>query len=306
MKRKVNLVGQNTLTVSLPSNWVKKNQIVKGDELEIVEKDNSLILLGKGKIPDLKKTIDINLEEMNEDSIRLILNNLFRAGVDVLRIHFKDAKKFEEVQRISDRRFIGFEITKKEDDYCILENVTVPDSSKFNTLSHRAFLIVNESMLTILEDMKKCTFANMGVINHQFEKVEQYLNFCMRSINNQDVPLKDLNFYFMVFYLLRIMEGSLEQLYESLAVKKKISIGKDTINYFEELQTSYNQFYRSFYERDINKLSKLNEQIRKLLFNNGYSIITKKKGHESIVLHHMIDVNRILSLTMSPTLKIVL
>ncbi|MCK5630481.1 MAG: AbrB/MazE/SpoVT family DNA-binding domain-containing protein, partial [Nanoarchaeota archaeon] len=35
MKRKVNKVGQNTLTVSLPSKWVKKLNIKPGDELEL-------------------------------------------------------------------------------------------------------------------------------------------------------------------------------------------------------------------------------------------------------------------------------
>ena len=47
MKRKVNRVGQNTLTVSLPSKWVKENDVKQGDELEIIEEHNK-ILLSKG------------------------------------------------------------------------------------------------------------------------------------------------------------------------------------------------------------------------------------------------------------------
>ena len=35
MKRKVNLVGQNTLTVSLPTKWARDNGIKKGDEINI-------------------------------------------------------------------------------------------------------------------------------------------------------------------------------------------------------------------------------------------------------------------------------
>ncbi len=44
MKRKVSLHGPSTLTVSLPSKWVKKYCIKKGDELDIEEKNSTLII----------------------------------------------------------------------------------------------------------------------------------------------------------------------------------------------------------------------------------------------------------------------
>ena len=37
MKRKVNLVGQNTLTVSLPTKWAQEHGIKKGIEVELLE-----------------------------------------------------------------------------------------------------------------------------------------------------------------------------------------------------------------------------------------------------------------------------
>ena len=44
MKRKINRVGQNTLTVSLPTKWVKKIGIKQGDELDIFEEGRNLTI----------------------------------------------------------------------------------------------------------------------------------------------------------------------------------------------------------------------------------------------------------------------
>ena len=52
MERKVNKVGINTLTVSLPSKWTENNNIEKGDSLDVIEDKNS-ITFSKGQ--DKKK-----------------------------------------------------------------------------------------------------------------------------------------------------------------------------------------------------------------------------------------------------------
>ena len=49
MKRKVNRVGQNTLTVSLPSKWARKYNIKAGDEI-VVPRKTEHRLSSTGKI----------------------------------------------------------------------------------------------------------------------------------------------------------------------------------------------------------------------------------------------------------------
>ena len=47
MKRKINLVGQNTLTVSLPTKWAKRYNLKKGDEVEVSEEEKNIQLIQK-------------------------------------------------------------------------------------------------------------------------------------------------------------------------------------------------------------------------------------------------------------------
>ncbi|MBI2136461.1 AbrB/MazE/SpoVT family DNA-binding domain-containing protein, partial [Candidatus Woesearchaeota archaeon] len=44
MKRKLVQHGNTSLTVSLPKKWTDKFNLKKGDEIEIVEKDDKLFL----------------------------------------------------------------------------------------------------------------------------------------------------------------------------------------------------------------------------------------------------------------------
>ena len=47
MKRKIIKQGHNTLTVTLPSEWVKKLNLNAGDEIDLVEDNSSLVINGK-------------------------------------------------------------------------------------------------------------------------------------------------------------------------------------------------------------------------------------------------------------------
>ena len=47
MKRKIIKQGHNTLTVTLPSKWVKKLNLTADDEVDIIEKENSLLINAK-------------------------------------------------------------------------------------------------------------------------------------------------------------------------------------------------------------------------------------------------------------------
>ena len=44
MIRKIIKQGHNTLTMTLPSNWVKKFNLTPGDEIDLSERDNGLFI----------------------------------------------------------------------------------------------------------------------------------------------------------------------------------------------------------------------------------------------------------------------
>ncbi len=59
MKRKIIKQGHNTLTITLPSEWVKKLNLSAGNEIEIYENSGSLIINGKQNNGHKSAVIDI-------------------------------------------------------------------------------------------------------------------------------------------------------------------------------------------------------------------------------------------------------
>ena len=57
MIRKVIKQGHNTLTVTLPSKWVKSRDIKPGDDINIKEKDNGLLITSEKCLESNKSDI---------------------------------------------------------------------------------------------------------------------------------------------------------------------------------------------------------------------------------------------------------
>lgn len=95
MKRKVNLVGQNTLTVSLPTKWTKRMNIGKGDEIDIEEENGTLIIRKESTIKK-GKTIDLNLS--GKDFITNAISRYYKIGYHIINFRLEDPALLKEVK----------------------------------------------------------------------------------------------------------------------------------------------------------------------------------------------------------------
>ena len=60
MGRKVIQIADSTQLISLPRQWTKKYNVKKGDELEVVEKDNMLEVSTKRADQEMEITLDVS------------------------------------------------------------------------------------------------------------------------------------------------------------------------------------------------------------------------------------------------------
>ena len=90
MKRKVNRVGTNTLTVSLPSKWAKNHNVNAGDDIDLEESDTSLVI-SKTNIVRQGKKAKVDATKLGRIFNRTLLA-LYQHGYDEIKIHFDDPK----------------------------------------------------------------------------------------------------------------------------------------------------------------------------------------------------------------------
>src|SRR3989344_7771940 len=96
MKRRLVLHGPSTLTISLPSDWVKRFNIEKGKELNLEEHGRNLIISTESTNFE-QKQIDIeNLERVGKSYI----TSSYRQGYDEIEFTYKNNKYLETIQNL--------------------------------------------------------------------------------------------------------------------------------------------------------------------------------------------------------------
>jgi len=128
MKRKLMRLGPATYVASLPSKWIRKNHLEKGDYLEFEEKESSLVISTKKKSPNLEVTLD--LKKLNSRLIYTYVQSYYLLGYDkIILLHnpevleYKTGEKINSnkfIQNLVNKRFIGIEVIEQTENKTIL------------------------------------------------------------------------------------------------------------------------------------------------------------------------------------------
>lgn len=289
MKRKLVKQGASTMMVSLPSKWIKANNLDKGDEIDLEEKKNSLIINPEAK--KKKSETEIQLTGLTESSIRTIITNAYRIGYDKIKVNFADESALPIIQKTLDKNLIGFEIIKRNEKGCEIENITEPSYEQFDNIFSKIFLNI--------EELFQIASSNLNGEEHEFEdierKIQQFDNFCRRVIAKSEIyDRMQLKWAFHtelihaqreLYHLLRYLE------------KNKVKADKEAFSLLEDSKNIFQMLEKAYQEKNISLLEKIHEEEKGLIYKKGYSSIKKSNP---IVIHHLMNVIRNLYLATSP------
>ena len=185
MIRKVSQIGPATLMVSLPSKWVKKNSITKGDEINIYENNKTLIISKyKSKTIIEKKEIDIS---GLYNIIPKIIGCLYKKGYSEVEVSFSNAKELKKCQNIIRLLFVGFEIIEQGKSYIIISNLSKENFDDFNRILKRFLLLLNSIASDFYEAAKEKDYEWLKTIALRDYELDKFADFCRRAINKNMV-----------------------------------------------------------------------------------------------------------------------
>ncbi len=289
MKRKLVKQGTATLMISLPSKWVKLNNLSKGSEIDIDEIDSNLII--KADSGGGKKKIEVNISSLTESSIRTVITNAYRIGYDEVIIHFSNKNTINIIQDIVDRNLIGFEITKKTDKLCNIESITEPSKEHFNNIFSKVLLNIDELFL-IAE-------KNLSGEKEDFEdierKIQQFDNFCRRVVSKENFAYDELiwSFHSELIHAQREIYLMLKYLKNN-----KIKDNKDVKDILSECKKIFDLLKEGYENKDIKSLERVHDFEKDIIYKKGYKLLEKSK--DAIVIHHILSAARNFYLASSP------
>ncbi len=225
-RRKIIKQGHNTLTMTLPSKWVKDFNIKAGDEVDLIERDNGLFLSTEKKQENLRATVDIS--DLDIRTIWKYFQSPYREGYDEIKVCFnldaeydspykyftshdldgRHVKKnkftpFETIQQITNR-FVGLEVIEHHKDYCIVKDMGEISSKEFNSSLRRVFLLIQQMAEEVVEAMKT---GNITLLKHAHDidtNIDKFHDFCVRVLNK--TGFKDVRKSHVIFTILYLLE----------------------------------------------------------------------------------------------------
>lgn len=280
MKRRIIKQGHNTLTMTLPSEWVKKLNIGAGDEVDVFEDSGSLVVSGKQHNGHKSTTIDIT--DLSVPMLWRFFQSAYREGYDEIKLEYDPSKKnYEgaydyyasqfEFSKLGEKpvkkpafdmisglvnRFISMEIIDHGDDYCIVKEMGELTAKEFDNSLRRIFLLILELFDEVIFLIKENKIGDMRIYKtlHTMDtNIDRFIDYCCR-INNR---VKDSSFQknkpamFSTLFLLELLGDEFKYLGRHLANSKKnvdevYSFAKIVKEHFEMY---YNLFYK--FDRDL-------------------------------------------------------
>ncbi|MEK6945807.1 MAG: AbrB/MazE/SpoVT family DNA-binding domain-containing protein [Nanoarchaeota archaeon] len=291
MNRKLVKQGTATLMISLPSKWLKDHSLDKGDNIDLEQLEDNLVIspakLGR------KMETEITLRDLNESSIRTLITNTYRKGYDKITVNFDTQHQFQILEDVIRKKLIGFDITKKEAKKCFVENITEPSFDQFENILGKVFLNISSLFeITRARLNNDKTDEDFEIIE---EKIMQYDNFCRRVISKGHLIKERKEFFWSFLHL--VDHGQRELYHLNRAMTRPPKILNETLNDAEKM---FELAKKSYLEKDLKSLSEMHALDKKAFYERGYKTLEKLKGKEVILGYHLMACLRKFFQTNSP------
>jgi phosphate uptake regulator len=318
MKRKIIKQGHNTLTLTLPSEWVKKFNLAPGSEVDVNERDNGLFISTEKNNSHRKAEFDIT--EMDIPTIWKYFMAVYREGYDEVLIKFKvghtlespykfltqhrldikygkKAEKSTVLEFLHDlvNRFVGFEIVEHGKDFVLIKDMSEPTSREFENALRRVFLLINQMSDEICEVLRTKNTKMLGHIHDVDVNLDKFHDYCIRILNkigNKDC--KKTSLLFANLYLLELLGDEFKNISCHLIADYPKSDFKNILEVSESINKQINLYYSLFYNFDLKKVIEMSDIDMSRYFSvTKVSKKTRKEDEE--IFHHLRIVTRYLN-----------
>jgi phosphate uptake regulator len=280
MRRKIIPHGPSSLTISLPSHWVKRHNLKKGEELDVYEEDNHL-MVKPICMSNLPKKTEVSFIGLDQDIWKDMILTLHRKGYDEVKINIDKQDTIKELHSFLNSMQLGFEIIKQEQNSIFVKNISNPEGEEFDTLFRRLFWIAIEYTNRIDSIINKQEDITHSILLHE-NSICRISNYCRRIIvkeRKSDSPflysiLKDMN---TIAQSLTLLLNELKERNGNTSKQFKARY-KETGELFSQINDLYYKFSINEYSSAKKQLESLEKEITK-----SKSESTEEQGYWDIL-----------------------
>ncbi|MFH1801960.1 MAG: hypothetical protein ABH864_00750 [archaeon] len=277
MKRRLIKQGGGGFTIYLPRGWTRKFNIEKGDEVDVEEIDQNLIIRLEENVKKEKKvTLDVSGYGL---LVNRVIMALYMKGVDELEVTFTNPDELVDFQKRVINELIGFEIIKQTQNSMVIKDIAGSETHEINDLVRRIFFILDsmaEEFVIALEKKQK-----MKPIIEIDSSVNKFSNFCLRILNKKGD--RDFSKTPHIYGIVSLLEET-GDIYKKIAleVQNKAKITKEQIESIKETRKSLALFKEVLFDFEKEKIVK---------FAKKYEEIKRKIKDENKIDFYLLQLN---------------
>jgi phosphate uptake regulator len=284
MKRKVIQLAGRTLVISLPASWVRKYDVKKADELDVVEHYDSLTVQRQGGIY-IPREILIDAKGFSEDILKSSLSVAHKSGYDIVELLVENRNQVRAIRRRTSE-LVGFEVVEQSDSRVLVKSIAGDNKEELGPLVRRSFLVTIALADETLAALRVGDAAALeDALVHEVVN-NRLTNYCHRLLNRHSHGPHS-TYTYIVLWLLE----SLADDYKSLinyVVGAGITLPADVLDLFELINAHVRKFYEFYFQDRLDLLDGLRRENRQLRYE-----CQKVSTRSTAVLHLFVMVNRI-------------
>lgn len=286
MRRKIIKQGSGGCTIFLPIQWIRDNNLKPGDDINIEDINNQLLISAHDI--STKRSTTIEVERLDAKQIEIILNNAYRSGFDSITVTCKPGQK-AEIAKIIEKKLIGFEITESNETQIVLLCVAAGQKENYVFLVKRLLTILSETFNELSSFIEAPQDSHLTTLREYREKTDRIVNFYRRSIIKKKGNTTD------TFYLWTLCGYILQAQHVTVKIAEDtISDPKNAITILRTIRHHYDTICERYKKSHLIELQEGNKAVYDYLYGEIYETMRSSDGKSTLFLHHASELLRLI------------
>ncbi len=293
MKRKVIQIADSTQLISLPRKWCIQHGIRKGDELEVEEHGNRLMVTTEHNTE--LGSVEIDVSSLDRSSLIFLIRGLYKKGYDEIKLIFKNPlvshyRLDHRVKAISAihtevNRLTGMEIVQEKENLCILRAISNPTDKELDNIIRRVFILLIDAAKGVADGAKSNDQLLLETIEEKHDTITKFISYSLRIMNKIRNENINTHFLYHIIATLDKITDLLKNCGRDLKGYDK-TLTKDSVIILDMMSNSFELYKNLFYKFDLETVRQMAESKERISARIN-SLLSKLPPHEILLLSDM-------------------
>ena len=259
MKRKINLVGTGTLTVSLPAKWVEDHHLKKGDELE-VKHNHSEIIFSLTKKQKENKEISLNIDQFNRYLLARYLESLYINNYDRITFIYSKTEIYDDkvnkninlksfINKLKNR-FIGMEIVSQTSTSTELKVFIINKEETPRKIEKRIYFLLKETFDELINSINHHHKEFHQNIYEHHDNITKFISYYLRALEESDKGEEEKKQLFSLYMIIDKMIDKFRHVSEMI---DKHGTSEKVKKYLKEIFSLVEELFLALHKEEINQ-----------------------------------------------------